>query len=307
MKNYSKIIFAGLALLGLNACESKDQEFPDFETQTVYFAKQYPVRTLELGSDDYVDLTDDNAHRINIKATMGGAYDNRNDIVCNIQVDPTLCAGIKYADNDADVVAMPESHYKLAANTITIPKGEISAGVSVELTDAFFADPLSVSRNYVIPLKMTSATGVDSILSAKNFVLYAVKYINPYTGVYVKQKDEKEEGSIDEDYTVTTIDLNTSNLVYGLKDADGNANNCNLKLDFKTGSITTDDADFTISNGTVRFVEKDENQMIGHKHPNTIYLNFSIANATLGLSESVNMAINLKYRGVIPEFFEVKE
>ena len=118
------------------SCESGEQDFPDFDYQTVYFAKQYPVRTVELGNDDYVDLTLDNQHKIMIKATMGGAYDNRHDITVNFTVDPSLCEGATFKDTGDEVAVMPESYYQLASNQIVIPAGEISAGVEVQLTDA---------------------------------------------------------------------------------------------------------------------------------------------------------------------------
>ena len=36
------VVSCGLAA-GLSSCKSGDQDFPDFESQTCYFAKQYPV------------------------------------------------------------------------------------------------------------------------------------------------------------------------------------------------------------------------------------------------------------------------
>ena len=55
MINISKILCAGIVSLsfavGLTSCKSGDQDFPDFDYQSCYFAKQYPVRTVELGND----------------------------------------------------------------------------------------------------------------------------------------------------------------------------------------------------------------------------------------------------------------
>ena len=79
----------GLAA-GLSSCKSGDQDFPDFESQTCYFAKQYPVRTVELGNDLYVDLTRDNQHKVQIQATMGGAYSNPRDITIDFGIDASL-------------------------------------------------------------------------------------------------------------------------------------------------------------------------------------------------------------------------
>ena len=304
MTKLSKIFLTCLCFAALNACKSGDQDFPDYETQTVYFSKQYPVRTVELGNDDYVDLTNDNAHKVVIKATMGGAYNNPQEIKADIMVDESLCNGLKFTADGSDVTPMPTNYYTLSSNTtITIPKGEISAGVEVQLSEAFFSDPLSLKTHYVIPIKITGATGVDSVLSDKNFVLFAVKYINPYHGVYVRQKEN--DNDTDEEFKITTVDLNTALISYSLKDAGGSAHKCNLKLNFSDGTVSSDSEGFTVS-GSVSFVEKDETQMLGAKHPDTIHLKFTASNTALGINESKTVALNLKYRGVIPETFEVQ-
>lgn len=288
----------------LASCDSKDQEFPDFETQTVYFAKQYPVRTVELGNDDYVDLTNDNAHKVYISATMGGAYDNPRDITVDIEVDNSLCDGLKFKADGSEITPMPSNYYTLAAYSIIIPKGQITATVEVQLTDAFFNDPLSLTNHYVIPVKMTNATGVDSIITAKNFTLYAVKYINAYHAVYVRQKENENDN--DEEFKITTVDVNNAMISYPLKDASGELHPCDLNLDFTSGKITTATPEYTID-GTVSFVSQDPNQLLGAKHPDTIYLKFTATNSSLGINENKNVALNVKYRGVIPETFEVTE
>lgn len=306
MTNLSKIMLACLALPLLHSCSSGDKEFDDFDTQTVYFAKQYPVRTIELGYDEYVDLTDDNAHRIIVKATMGGAYNNPRTITANLAVDNSLCNGLKFKADGSDITPMPSSHYVLDANTITIPKGEISAGVEIKMTEAFFNDPLSLTTHYVIPLKMSNVQGADSILNGKDFVLYAVKYINQYHGLYVRQKDPNDATDADQDFSVTTLNLTTAAVTYPLKDGSGTAYPCDLKLDFASGTVSSETDGFNVS-GSVSFVERDQTQMIGNKHPNTIHLNFSAQNSNVGINANVSVALNLKYRGVIPETFELLE
>ena len=303
MTKLNKLFFAGLAALGLCACSSGDQNFPDFDYQTVYFAKQYPVRTVELGNDDYVDLTMDNQHKVVIKATMGGAYDNRRDITVNIAVDPTLCNGLTFKGSGDEVTPMPESYYRLASNQITIPKGEISAGVEIELTDDFFADSKSLTNHYVIPVRMVSASGVDSVLSNKNFVLYAVKYINRYQAIYLNQKNN------DETFNVTTAGLNTALLNYAAKDSNGKSHNCQLELNFSADgncTVTTSTDDFAVQ-GTGRFVETDETQLLGARHPDTLYLKFTVSNASLGINANEDYTLVVRNRGVVPETFEVIE
>ena len=70
------LAYIGLVLLILTwtSCESSDNEFPDFDYQTVYFANQYGLRTIELGESEFVDNTLDNQHKMIIKAAWGGGY-----------------------------------------------------------------------------------------------------------------------------------------------------------------------------------------------------------------------------------------
>ena len=61
---------------------------------------------------------------------------------------------------------MPAEYYTLSSDQITIPQGQISAGVEVQLTDAFFADPKAIETTYVIPLVMSNVHNADSICQA---------------------------------------------------------------------------------------------------------------------------------------------
>jgi len=91
---------------------------------------------------------------------------------------------------------------------ITIPSGKFDGKIRVNLTDAFFTDPLSTAVNYVVPLKILPSTQ-DSVLTGvplpeignaadrrvnadwmpgfepKDYTLFAIKYINKYHGTYL--------------------------------------------------------------------------------------------------------------------------
>lgn len=274
-KNIKSLLLAGIVscgiAAGLTSCKSGDQEFDDFDYQTCYFSKQYPVRTIELGNDLYVDLTLDNQHKCQIQAAMGGAYSNPRNIDISIAVDPTLLDGLTFKDG-SDVTLMPENYYQLAASNIVIPAGKPVGGVEVQLTDAFFADPLSVTNHYAIPVRMTNATGVDSILSAKNFTVYAVKYVNRYHGEYINN-GKLQDATVD----LTTKGLNVSLMGYSGKDSDGSAYPGEFQLTFDDNgncTVTAITEGYTVT-GSGRFVENDETQLVGARHPNTIYLDFS--------------------------------
>ena len=198
-------------------------EYPDYKgTTTAYFAYQYPVRTLVLGNDIY-DNTLDNAHKCQIWATMGGAYSGRNAYV-DIVVDETLCNNLYFTNEVGDAVApvlpMPTSYYTLSSNQIAY-NGNPRGYVEVQFTDAFFNDPKTIEDTYVIPLLMTKVKGIDNILTGtphegisptrtnaedwivlpKDYVLYCVKYMNPWQGKYIRRGVD----NVTENGTTTTI------------------------------------------------------------------------------------------------------
>ena len=201
-----KILFILLAITGcvFTSCENQEWEFPDFEYTTVYFAYQTPVRTITFGEDVW-DTSLDNQGQCQIMATIGGVYSNDKDRTISIQVDNSIVDDITFADG-SEIKAMPSEYYTLSDNNkIVIPKGKLLGGVTVQLTDAFFADPEATTGKYVIPVRMTDVQGADSILAGvplvdnprlavagdwdvqpKNYVLYAVKYISQYDSWYLR-------------------------------------------------------------------------------------------------------------------------
>jgi hypothetical protein len=205
--NMKRVFLVPIILLSILTACNKDWDFPDYKYTTVYFPYQSPVRTLVLGEDIY-DNTLDNQHKFVIMATMGGVYENKKDITINLTAENSLTQRLKFdSANGRDVIAMPDNYYSWPKDMkITIPSGKVMGGVEVQLTDAFFADPRSIKNTFVIPLKISSVTNADSVLrgtstktspdprlvgdwgvSPKDYVLYAVKYVNPYHGVYLRR------------------------------------------------------------------------------------------------------------------------
>jgi len=203
------VVALGALSLTYTSCYNSDREFPDYEGgTTAYFAYQDPVRTLVLGNDIY-DNSLDNAHKCQIWATMGGAYNGR-DAIADIVVDETLCDNLWFIDEGGNpsepVLPMPTSYYQLVSNTINY-NGDHRGYVEVQFTDAFFNDEKAIANNYVIPLLMTKVTGIDKILTGtpreglspsrtnsedwdvlpKDYVLYCVKYINPWHAKYIRR------------------------------------------------------------------------------------------------------------------------
>lgn len=330
-----KLAYIGLAsmLLSFTACESSDNEFPDFDYQTVYFGNQYGLRTVELGEDEFIDNTLDNQHKVVIKAAWGGGYTNRKNVIIDTEVDESLCENLYFKGSNTPVTPMPSSYYTLASNQIRIPKGEIIGGIEVQLTDAFFADEKSLGNYYVIPMKMTSVQGADSILQGKaavgspvltnsghwsvqpkNFVLYAVKYVNPWHGEYLRRGVDqavingvssqlvRHEQYVekDEKVNISTKSLERNLLHLSTRDEKGNIFKYDLSLTFdKDGNCTVSSPsdDLAIS-GSGKFVKKGEKKSLGGKDRDAIYLDYTVDFKTKNMQYATKDTLVLSSRGV---------
>ncbi len=208
-KKMKRILFLLFIAITVVSCKNFDIDHPDYKYTSGYFPYQFPVRTLVLG--DYIyDNSNDNAHKFLISAAIGGVYSNDKQRVFDIEVDNSLCDNILFSVEGDPIVALPSNYYSLGANQITIPKGKLNAGVEVQLTDAFFDDPLAIKNNYVVPVRLKGSNDVDTILvgsspnpnadirfasdwvvAPKNFTMFAVKYVNEFHGTYFRYGSNK--------------------------------------------------------------------------------------------------------------------
>lgn len=287
-----RLIFISLAMsLGLMAC-NKQKDFPDYVYQTVYFAYQYPVRTITLGEDPNVNTDLDNAHKCQIYAATGGVYSSKDNVSVNIAVDNSLLgAGMLFGTGLPEIKVMPAKYFTLGSDKIVIPNGTLSGGVDVQLTDAFFDDPDAIKNTYVIPLKMTSVTNADSILAKKNFVLYAIKYVNPWHGNYLRHGKDVITGDVnttnirhnqyvekDEVDKLSTRSLKQINFPVNYKDKNGINVPCTLVLSFDDNGKCTVSSSTTgvTATGTGSFVKRGEKNSWGAKDRDAIYLNYDV-------------------------------
>ncbi|OOG19248.1 adhesin [Sphingobacterium sp. CZ-UAM] len=314
-------ILYAMALVSLASCKNNDWEFPDFEFQSVYFAYQTPIRTVTLGEDIF-DNSLDNQHKVKVMATTAGVYDNKKDIRIDFVVDNSLTHGLSYPNGQA-VTALPDNYYQIASNQISIPSGSLTGGVEVQLTDAFFADPKSLETYYVLPLRMTKVANADSILAGKtslqtahraiasdwdvapkDFIFYALKYINTWHGNYLRRGTDQIVGKgansnltkdvvrhqayveKDEVKNVSTAALNRSVLPLSFKGA-GDVNiNVNLNLTFKednTCSISSASAGISAT-GSGKFVKRGEKNSWGNADRDALYLAYTIDMAQMSIS-----------------------
>lgn len=334
-----RIIFTAFLMamvIGLfTSCENSDWEFPDYDYSAVYFAYQSPIRTICLGEDVF-DTSLDNEYKCQIMATMGGVYKNNANIDISIRVDNSLCDNLVFEENDMDIIPMPSNYYSLSSDKITIEKGSVLGGVIVQLTDVFFNDPKSLLTTYVIPVVMTGVVNADTILSGtplvdnprrgvssdwdvqpKDYVLYAVKYINQYEANYLRRGKDVISGSqsgtknrhaqyVEKDEVVdniTTRSLNTIAWEHQTKDMNDITRNSVLLLTFdnQNNCTITSETEGVTASGTGKFVSKGDKNSWGNKDRDVLYLDYAIDYGDI--QSATNDTLVVRDRGLKAEWF----
>jgi hypothetical protein len=349
-----KLILFLLILASITGCENDPISYADYDYSSVYFPYQFPVRTITLGEDIY-DNTLDLQYKCNIMATLSGVYENKKDVTINFVVADTIPKGFNFVGTNPlrSIRPMPRDYYTLASDKIVIKKGDISGGVEVQLTDKFFADPLATSNNYVIPLLMTTKVNVDSILSgkpliagskprrllsrqwdvlSKDYVLYAVKYINPWHGYYLRRGKDVVTGSLNKTIVRHPVDITTYDaalptglsylvqLTTGslkvlkfpvvLQDGSTPVQNytCTLDITFDdSGNAVVTSADPTTftATGTGKFVKKGEKNSFGNVDRDVLYLDYTINHIAKNIQTQTKDTLLMRNRGVVKEIFSV--
>lgn len=312
-----KLLILIIIFFAAASCHNKDVEYPDYKYQTVYFAYQYPVRTITFG-EDIVNTDLDNQGKCKIMAATGGVYYSKKDVVIPIAADNSLLGnGMLFGPGGGEVKAMPSSYYSLAANQIVIPEGGLSGGVEVQLTNAFFNDPDAVKNTYVIPLRITGkVTNADSVLAGKDFILYAVKYINQWHGNYLRRGKDLVTGSynqtvlrhqqyVEHDEVNKLITRSMKELVFPvvLKNKAGENLNCPILLRFDDNGACTISQATTgyTATGSGKFVKKGEKNSWGGKDRDALYLNYQITLPDMQVATTDTLV--MRDRGVAMETF----
>ena len=328
------ILTIGILSVMISSCRNQDVEFPDFDYSTVYFAYQYPVRTIVLGEDLY-DTSLDNQHKFEIYATMGGVYSNDKQITIDIAVDNSLTNNMFFSAGNP-VMPMPANYYTLAANQIKLDKN-FQGAVGVQLSEAFFADKNSLKNTYVVPLKMTNVNNADSILSGnpkysgalrgnpadwdvlpKDFVLYCVKFINQWHANYLRRGVDqiningttrtlvrhKQYVENDELSNLISASLMSNEFPVSVENAEGVKQTCTLLLTFDSSNkitVSTTTEGYTAT-GSGTFVPKGEKNSWGNKDRDVVYLNYNITSNS-GVAYATKDTLVVQGRGVKIETF----
>ena len=344
-KCLSVLVVAALAL-SATSCQNDSWDFPDYDYTTVYFSYQYPVRTIVLGEDTEYDLSLDNEHKCKIMATMGGVYKNTLDRTLHVSLDDDLCKDIAFADETGSqgstLKVMPSNYYSLPSDmTIVIPKGQIAGGMTVQLNDAFFNDPDAIKNMYVIPLRINSVEKADSVLSGKsiqadpnihkpnewisvpkNYILYCVKYVNPWHATYLRRGKDVGVGkngdtSLDVEYKrdaayieknelchLKTLSMNEVEVSLKTKQSDNKDLPFTLILTFDdNGNCTVKEpsgASYTVT-GSGKFVKKGDKNSWGGEDRDAIFLDYKIDFANV--EYTITDIMTVRDRGIIKEEF----
>ena len=336
-----KLYLFSMLLLTLASCHNGEWHFDDYGTRSVYFAYQYPVRTITLGEDPSTDNTLDNQHKCMIKATTGGGYSNPSDITIGFEVDESLCNNLKFTASGEDILPMPTEYYTLSDDKLVIPAGSLTGGVEVQLADAFFNDPKSLKNTYVIPIRMTDVQNADTILQGKpqvdnpnlciaddwniapkNYILYCIKYINPWHATYLRRGKDVITGlsghaslnseivrhatyvEQDEVCSLKTVSMKQVSYQLYVKDESQTNHNYNVILTFDDNNnctVSTDTPNCTVE-GTGKFVSKGEKNSWGNEDRDAIYLQFNATVDGLATCATTDTLV-VHNRGVVMELF----
>lgn len=189
---------------------------------------------------------------------------------------------------------------------------------------------------------MNSVQGVDSILSGsplvsnpnrcvatnwitqpKDFVLYAVKYVNPWHGNYLRRGVDQVTNTTtsaistsvrhnlyvekNEVAKITTTGMQTCTLPLSIKNSAGTAVPFTLVLTFAndgTCTVAGNSTSLEIA-GTGKFVSKGDKNSMGGIDRDVLYLDYSVKFTSLNLTYNTKDTLVVRDRAVAPEYYTV--
>lgn len=323
-------IFVFIITLFVSGCDkyeplisNKDKSFPDYDYTSVYFPIQYPIRSIDLATDARINNSIDLQYKFHIGISMGGVYNNNLERRIKYEYAPDLLpeefnAQSNYGEIINSIKVLPPEYYTLSppsGSLVTIPAGQYSGLIQVQLTDGFFADSLSFKNKYVIPLRIVEAQNIDSILAGspivpnpvvtnpnhwdpgnlpRNFTFFMVKFINKFHGNYfLRGADytlDQENNRIDSiiyrqrfltDNTVANLNTSglnkiTTNNISNLFSSTGDYSLC-LEINNNNQISITESpgAILPVTGSGVFKSREDSNEIWGGEKRRTMYLHYN--------------------------------
>ncbi len=121
--------------------------------------------------------------------SYSGAHGNDKDIQVTLAIDPVALDEFNAQMvelGSATYEILPEENYDISSMTVTIPKGQTKAKVTITV----YPDKFDLSKNFAVPLRIASASS-GTVSAHFSVAILATVVKNKYDGVY-----EIEEGSM---------------------------------------------------------------------------------------------------------------
>jgi len=289
-----------------------------------------------MGEEENYDNSMERELIFHIAPNIGGMYENTESWTVDFEVVDTLAHHIENLGGDT-ILPLPSSYYTLTpSNQVTILPGSFKGMIEVQLTDDFLDDSLAYGNHYVIPLRITG-TSADSVLRGqstsastnpdprraadwtippKDFVLFGIKYVNPYHGTWLHRGMDIMYDSLDNPVDtaiyrqIYIVDdelwqLNTRGMdvahTDGIAAYRGGEYQMELNIS-EDGSIQVDSvagSTFT-PEGTGEYIK--DGSSWGGKPRDVIYLSYSFTEADT-LTHQVNDTLVFRNRGIKFEEF----
>ncbi len=163
---YLKYLLFGMCAVLMTSCYEKYED--DYAYSAAYFASQKPLRT----------VISDRDMEIRVGVAIGGKREVDMNDWARFEIDPALLDG-------TGLELLPAAYYELAdPELFRVSKSTLAvADVAIRFTDAFYADPLSVTTHYALPFRVVESS-LDKLLDGKQTSIVAIKYISTYGGTY---------------------------------------------------------------------------------------------------------------------------
>lgn len=184
MKKFiNKTLALFFATLTLTSCLKDDSVVlnPDKGTNVIEFANTTDIAVHGSSIPVYVhsyEITAEETLPVTVSYS-GPATGAPEDITVNVAVGGDAPIATYNAEQKTNYILMPSDKYTMTTTSVVIPKGQTKATFNVK----FKPNTFDLSKNYVLPLKITS---VSSGTISANFstILLAVGAKNKYDGVY---------------------------------------------------------------------------------------------------------------------------
>ena len=168
MKRITKFLTALLAaIIVFSGCQYDEYDLEYLNT-SVYFAHQEYNRNIVVGE----------GLKLEAGVMFGGLIENPSEKIIKYIIDPSLVQVGK--------TLLPDNYYTLGHPTdIVIPSGLAQGYLSITMDSvAFLADPIALTGDYVLPLRLTGSETIDSITPLKDYLVMSISYWAKQHGNY---------------------------------------------------------------------------------------------------------------------------